>query len=164
MCVLIFLFLCVRWLFFVFVSTPRTKDFAFTLCYAIVLPGRKSAVRAGFRPDSNRASETTRSTFKTEDPSRGRTDWPILMVSQIESDRNPTRKSDFRPGMHYCVTLKKRTLENRFKSRLKAKCARRRGESAALFKNEHAAQARARWHVRSGRAGFGRRTKNIGLS
>ena len=52
----------------------------------------------------------------------------------------------------------------RLKSRLKAKCARRRRESAALFKNEHAAQARARWHVRSGRAGFGRRTKNINLS
>ena len=44
---------------------------------------------------------------------------------------------------------------------MKATCARRRGESAVLFKNEHAAQARARWHVRSGRAGLGRRTKNI---
>ena len=44
---------------------------------------------------------------------------------------------------------------------LKTKCARRRGESAVLFKNEHAAQARARWHVRGGRAGLGRRTKNI---
>ena len=65
--------------------------------------------------------------------------------------------------MHYCVTLQKRRLENRFKSRLKAKCARRRGESAFLFKNEHAAQARARWHVRGGRAGLGRRTKNIGF-
>ena len=51
----------------------------------------------------------------------------------------------------------------RLKSRLKAKCARRRGESTVLFKNEHAAQARARWHVRGGRAGLGRRTKNIGF-
>ena len=128
-------------------------------------PGRKSAIRAGFQPDSNRgppgpdfvrnsnrASETTRSTFKIEDPSRGRTDWPILMFSQIESDRNPTRKSDFRPGVHHCVTFQKRRLENRFKNRLKAKCSRRRGESTVLFKDEHAAQARARWHVRGGRA------------
>ena len=44
---------------------------------------------------------------------------------------------------------------------LKAQCARHRGESAVLFKNGHAAQARARWHVRSGHAGLGRRTKNI---
>ena len=44
---------------------------------------------------------------------------------------------------------------------MKAKCARRRGESDVLFKNEHAAQARARWHVRSRHAGLGRRTKNI---
>ena len=85
-------------------------------------------------------------------------------ISVFETDRNPTRKSDFRPGMHYCVILQKRRLENRFKSSLKAKCARRRGESAALFKNEHAAQERARWHVRSGHAGFGRRTKNICFS
>ncbi len=41
---------------------------------------------------------------------------------------------------------------------MKAKCARRRGESAVLFNNEHAAQARARWHVRSSHAGLGRRT------
>ena len=51
-----------------------------------------------------------------------------------------------------------------FKSRLKTKGARRRSESAVLLKNEHAAQARARWHVRSGHAGLGRRTKNIGCS
>ena len=62
------------------------------------------------------------------------------------------------------MEIQKRRLENRRKSRLKAKCARRRGESAVLFKNEHAAQARARWHVRSGRAEPGRRTKNIGFS
>ena len=85
-------------------------------------------------------------------------------ISVFETDRNPTRKSDFRPGIHYYVTFQKRRLENRFKSRLKAKCARRRGESAALFKNEHAAQARARWHVSGGRAGLGRRTKHIGFS
>ncbi len=53
---------------------------------------------------------------------------------------------------------------NRFKSRLKAKCALRRGESTVLFKNEHVAQARARWHVRGGRAELGRCTKNIGFS
>ena len=52
----------------------------------------------------------------------------------------------------------------RFKSRLKTKCTRRRGESAVLFKNEHAVQARARWHVRRGRAGLGRRSKNIRFS
>ena len=44
---------------------------------------------------------------------------------------------------------------------MKAKCARRRGESTVLFKNEHAAQANARWHIRSGHAGLGRRTTNI---
>ena len=86
-------------------------------------------------------------------------------ISVFETDRNPTRKSDVRPGIHYYVTFQKRRLENRFKSSLKAKCARRRGESAVWwFKNEHAAQARARWHVRSGRAGLGRRTKNISCS
>ncbi len=47
---------------------------------------------------------------------------------------------------------------------LKAKCARRRGKSDVLFKNEHDAQARARWHVRSRHAGLGRRTKNFGFS
>ena len=42
-----------------------------------------------------------------------------------------------------------------------AKCARRRGESDVLFKSEHAAQARARWHVRNRQAGLGRRTKTL---
>ncbi len=46
---------------------------------------------------------------------------------------------------------------------MEAKCSRRRSESTVLFKSEHAAQARARWHVRSGHAGLGRRTKNIGF-
>ena len=46
---------------------------------------------------------------------------------------------------------------------MKAKCARCRGESDVLFKNEHGAQARARWHVRSRHAGLGRHTKNIGF-
>ncbi len=44
---------------------------------------------------------------------------------------------------------------------MQSKCARRRGESTVLFKTEHAAQARARLHVRGGRAGFGRRSKHI---
>ncbi len=51
------------------------------------------------------------------------------------------------------------------KTSLNAKCARRRGESAVLCKNEHAAQARTWWHVRSAHAGgFGRRIKNIRFS
>ena len=47
---------------------------------------------------------------------------------------------------------------------LKAKCARHRSESDVLFKNEHDAQARARWHVRSGHARLKRHTKNICFS
>ena len=34
----------------------REQHFDITLCYAIVLPGRKSVFRAGFRPDSSRES------------------------------------------------------------------------------------------------------------
>ena len=50
---------------------------------------------------------------------------------------------------------------NRLESRLKAKCARRRCESAVLFKNEHAAQARVQWQVRGGRAGPGGAPKTL---
>ena len=37
-------------------------------------------------------------------------------------------------------------------------------EAGRVCKNEHAAQARAWWHVRSGHARLGRRTKNIVFS
>ncbi len=48
-----------------------------TVCYAIVLSGRKSGFRAGFRPDSSRES------LKIGPPAGG----PILRLSQLESGR-----------------------------------------------------------------------------
>ncbi len=56
-----------------------------TLCYAIVLPGRKSGFRTGFGPDSSR--KTYNSALR-----------PILRLSLTESGRNPARKPDFRPA------------------------------------------------------------------
>ncbi len=62
-------------------------------CYAIVLPGRKSALRAGFRVDS------TREILKIGCPAGRRPAvGPILMFSRVESFQNPARKFDFRPG------------------------------------------------------------------
>ena len=52
----------------------------------------------------------------------------------------------------------------RLKSRLKAKCARPRGESAVLFKKQHSTQAKARWHVRDRHTDLRRRSKNIGFT
>ena len=65
----------------------------YNLCYAIVLPGRKSVFRAGFRPESSRES------FKIGPPGPLRpAGGPILTLSRLESGRNPARKTDFRPG------------------------------------------------------------------
>ncbi len=64
-----------------------------TLCYAIVLPGRKSGFRAGFRQDSIRES------LKIGPPAGFRpAGGPILKLPRLESGRNPTRKPDPRPG------------------------------------------------------------------
>ena len=63
------------------------------LCYAIVLPGRKSSFRAGFRPDSSRESIDIGPPAGFR-PAGG----PIFGLSRLESGRNPTRKVDFRPG------------------------------------------------------------------
>ena len=64
-----------------------------TSCYAIMLPGRKSGFRAGFRPDSNRES------LKIGPPAGRRpAGGPILTASRLESGRNPARKPDFRRG------------------------------------------------------------------
>ncbi len=52
----------------------------------------------------------------------------------------------------------------RLKSCLKARCSRRRNESAACFKNELAARAKARCHVRDGVDGLRRRAKNVSFS
>ncbi len=41
------------------------------------------------------------------------------------------------------------------------KFARHRNKSVVFLLNEHAAQARSRWHVRGGCAGLGRHPKNI---
>ncbi len=54
-------------------------------CSAIVLPGRKSGFRAGFRLDS------TRESFKIGPLARP-------MLSQLESGRNSARKSEFWTG------------------------------------------------------------------
>jgi hypothetical protein len=63
------------------------------LCYAIVLPGRKSAFRAGFRPDSNLEN------IQISPPAGQRpTGGSILRLCPLESGRDPTRKLDFRPG------------------------------------------------------------------
>ncbi len=64
-----------------------------TLCYAIVLPGRKSSFLAGFRLDFSRES------FKVTSPAGRRpAGGLILKLSQYESGRNPARKANFRPG------------------------------------------------------------------
>ncbi len=63
------------------------------LCYAIVLPGPKSAFRAGFRPDSLRESLKIGPPAGLR-PARG----PISSFVLLESDRNPSRKTDSRPG------------------------------------------------------------------
>ncbi len=54
------------------------------LCYAILLPGRKSAFRARFRPDSNRESFTIGVPASLR-PAGG----PILMLCRLKSGRNP---------------------------------------------------------------------------
>ncbi len=64
-----------------------------TLCYAMVLLGRKSGIRAAFRPDSIREGINIGPPAGLR-PAGG----PILMHSRIESGRNPARKLDFRPG------------------------------------------------------------------
>ncbi len=71
---------------------PFTKAHR-TLCYAIVLPGRKSGLRAGCRSDSDRERINI-------GPLAGRrpAGQPMLTLSQLESGRNPARKPDFRAG------------------------------------------------------------------
>jgi hypothetical protein len=58
-----------------------------TPCYAILFPGRRSVILAGFRPDSSRES------LNIGLPVR-----PILTFSRLESGRDLPRKPDFRPG------------------------------------------------------------------
>ncbi len=67
-------------------------DHSFTLCYATVLPGRKSGFWAGFRPDSRRESIKI-------GPLAGRrlAGGPILMFSRLDSGRDPARKLDDPP-------------------------------------------------------------------
>ncbi len=64
-----------------------------TLCYTIVLPGRKSTFRVGCRPGSSRES------LKISPPAgRRQAGGPMLKLSRLESGRIPARKPDFRPG------------------------------------------------------------------
>ncbi len=64
-----------------------------TLCYAIVLPGRKSAVRAAFWPDCYRERS------EIGPPAGLRlAGEPISMLSRWQSGQNLARKADVRPG------------------------------------------------------------------
>ncbi len=82
----------------VFKPTPagesvRGPPDAITRCYAILLPGRKSAFRAGFWPDCYR--ENT----KVGPPaSRRPAGGPISVFSGWQSGQSPARKADLRPG------------------------------------------------------------------
>ncbi len=83
---------------FIFCSTIKTqskfwKRLLFSLCYAIMFPGRKSVFRAGCRSDSNRES------FKIGPPAGRRpAGGPIVRLCLFESGLNPAQKTDFRPG------------------------------------------------------------------
>ncbi len=69
------------------------ESIAPTLCYAIVLPGRKSACRAGFLPDCYR--ENTKTALRPAD----------VVSSRYQSGQNLVRNADFRPGsINYCAT------------------------------------------------------------
>jgi hypothetical protein len=63
-----------------------------TLCYAKVLPARKSGVRAGFRSNSEREN------LKIGPPAGRRfAGVPMLRPCRLESGRNSHRKPDFGP-------------------------------------------------------------------
>ncbi len=64
-----------------------------TLCYAIVLPGQNSGIRAEFRPNSNRVSLKIGPAIGRR-PAGG----PILMRSLLESGRNLSRSPFSGPG------------------------------------------------------------------
>ncbi len=75
------------------VQTMTATHKTCTLCYAIVLPGRKSGFRAGCRP------ETSRENIEIGPPvGRRPAGGPISMFSQSESGRNLAPKPDFWPG------------------------------------------------------------------
>ena len=68
-------------------AVGRIQNCAPTLGYALLLPGRKSGFRAGFKPDSNRES------VKIGPPAGRRpAGLPMLRLSLLESGRNPARK------------------------------------------------------------------------
>ncbi len=61
--------------------------------YVIELPGLKSVLRGGFRPDSNREYIKIGSPAGLRPAGR-----LIVRLSRLESGRQPTRKIDARPG------------------------------------------------------------------
>jgi hypothetical protein len=69
------------------------KSWYATQCCAILLPGRRSGFRDGFRPDSNRGCLTI-------GPPAGLRPTGVLTLrlSLLESGRNPARNPDFWPG------------------------------------------------------------------
>ncbi len=58
----------------------------------MVFPGRRLGFRPGFRQVSIKGN------IEIGSPAGRPAGGPILMLSRLESDRNPDRKFDFRPG------------------------------------------------------------------
>ena len=71
-------------------ADPRGQGQVRTICYAIMLPGRKSAFRAGFWPDCYRE----RTKIGPLRPAGG----AISVLPRQQSGQNPARKADFRFG------------------------------------------------------------------
>ncbi len=64
----------------------------------IMLPGRKSGFRAGFRSDSNRESLKIASPAGHLPLAFGQQEGRFGKLTRLEYGRNPARKPDFRPG------------------------------------------------------------------